>query len=446
MDWTEDAAQSLTQTFDGSFGAAGVVVGAACIDGTGWASTVSPADSPADGRFELGSVTKTMTATLVALLEADNRLRLDDEIGRWLSAGANGGITVRQLATHTSGLPRLAPNLDLRTVDRANPWAGFSFARAEEGLRQAVVAPGSPWLYSNFGYQLLGLVLERASGCSYQQLITDRLLVPLAMSCSGVGVGVGDGVGFGGGGVPLPGHNGDGEVPRWDHPFGAGGVEATISDLARYAQACLHPPRTPLGAAITAALTPQFEVGDGRTQALAWQVRKDGIRVHGGGTAGFSSAVIVDPGGDRAIAMLASCGPGYAQALGHAAFLALKGDDPRAARPQPPGPEWDDRARGIIQLLLDGRSGDVHARASSAFQSNISVEQLDRAWRTRSRGLGQVAEVLVSCSRPAGRIIADLTITFAGGSLALRIGFEEPGQIAGLRFVPPREAQAILPE
>jgi CubicO group peptidase (beta-lactamase class C family) len=442
MDWTKGAAQSLAETFDGSFGASGVVVAAACIDGSGRASAVSPGDSPDDGRFEIGSVTKTMTATLVALLESDGRLRLDDEVGRWLSAGANGGITVRQLATHTSGLPRLAPNLDLRTVDRANPWAGFSFERAEEGLRQAVAAPGSAWLYSNFGYQLLGLVLERASECSYQELITDRLLVPLAMSCSGVG----DSVGFGGGSIPLPGHNGGGEVPRSDHPLGAGGVEATIGDLARYGEACLHPPQTPLGAAITAALAPQFEVGDGRTQALAWQVRDDGIRVHGGGTAGFSSAVIIDPGRDRAVAMLASCGGGYAQALGHAAFLALAGDDPRAARPQPPGPEWDDRAREIIQLLLDGRTSDVHARAALAVRDQLSAERLDRAWRGKTQDLGQVAEVLVSCSRPAGRVVADVTITFARGTVVLKIGFEPSGQIVGLRFVPPQEALAVLPE
>jgi D-alanyl-D-alanine-carboxypeptidase/D-alanyl-D-alanine-endopeptidase len=91
----------------------GVVVGAACIDAAGMVSTVSPGNSPADSSFEIGSVTKTMTATLVALLAADGQLRLDDEVGRWLSAGANGRITVRQLATHTSGLPRLPPNLDL---------------------------------------------------------------------------------------------------------------------------------------------------------------------------------------------------------------------------------------------------------------------------------------------------------------------------------------------
>jgi D-alanyl-D-alanine-carboxypeptidase/D-alanyl-D-alanine-endopeptidase len=287
MSWSEEAARSLAETFTGSFGNARVVIAAACIDDAGPVSVVSPSDSPADGRFEIGSVTKTMTATLVALLEADGRLRLDDEIGRWLSAGNNGGITVRQLATHTSGLPRIAPNLDLRTVDQANPWAGFSFERAEEGLRQAVVVPGSPWLYSNFGYQLLGLILERAGGHSYETLISDRLLAPLAMTCSGVGNS--------GGGIRLPGHAWSGEVSRWDHPLGAGGVETTIGDLTRYAEACLHPPQTALGAAITAALAPQFEVGDGRTQALAWQVRDDGIRVHDGGTAGFSSAIIHRP-------------------------------------------------------------------------------------------------------------------------------------------------------
>jgi serine-type D-Ala-D-Ala carboxypeptidase/endopeptidase len=230
MTWSEDAASQLAETFDGAFDAPSVATAAACTDESGTAIQVTPGDTPADGRFEIGSVTKTMTAALLALLEADGRLRLEDEVGRWLSAGANGGITLRQLATHTSGLPRLAPNVDLRTVDQANPYAGFGSGQAEDGLRQAVPAPDRPHLYSNFGYQLLGLVLERASGLPYQELITERLLVPLAMTCSGVGTG--------GGGIRLPGHANGGEVPHWDQPLGgAGAVEATIGDLAAYAAA-----------------------------------------------------------------------------------------------------------------------------------------------------------------------------------------------------------------
>ena len=437
MTWNEDAAQSLVETFDGALGAPGAVTAAACTDETGTAIQVSPADAPADGRFEIGSVTKTMTATLLALLEADGRLLLDDQAGHWLSAGANGAITLRQLATHTSGLPRLAPNLDLSTVDRANPYAGFGFEQAEEGLRQAVLAPNHPHLYSNFGYQLLGLVVERASGHSYQNLITEWLLKPLAMTCSGVDSS--------GAGIRLPGHARGGEVPHWDHPLsGAGGVEATISDLAAYARACLYSPRTPLGAAIAAAQEPQVPIGNGRHQALAWQVRDYGIRVHGGGTGGFSSAVLIDAGRGRAVAMLASCG-GSAEALGQAAMLALADDDPRTARPQPPGPEWDERAREIIRLLLDGRAADVHARMSPSSQGLVSAEQLDRAWQARTRDLGPAGEVSIDCLRPSGRVVADARIAFARGTLALRIGFYPSGQIAGIRVLP-EEKPSPLPD
>jgi CubicO group peptidase (beta-lactamase class C family) len=181
MAWAEQAARSLAETFEGSFDAAGVAVAAAAVDG---ADTVSHrSGAPPDGRFEIGSVTKTMTATLLALLAADGTLNLDDEAGRWLRAGPNGAITLRQLATHTSGLPAVAPNF--RPADPGNYWAAFTAELAEEGLRQAALTPGRR--YSNFGYQLLGLVLERAADQSYAALVADRLLVPLSMTSSGVG-------------------------------------------------------------------------------------------------------------------------------------------------------------------------------------------------------------------------------------------------------------------
>jgi hypothetical protein len=71
---------------------------------------------------------------------------------------------------------------------------------------------------------------------------------------------------------------------------------------------------------------------------------------------------------------------------------------------------------------------------------------LIEAWRDRNRDLGQVAEVLVSCTRPTGRVVADVRISFAGGTVALRIGFDASGEIAGLRIMPPQEAQSVLPE
>ena len=429
MAWSADAARPLTEAFDGALGAPGTVIAVACLDDAETVIQVNPGDTPADGRFEVGSVTKTMTATLLALLAADGRLRLDDGVGRWLPACANGGITLRQLATHTSGLPRFAPNMGLPTVDLANPYAGFGGEQAEEGLRQAVAAPGAPVLYSNFGYQLLGLVLERASGLPYEQLITGRLLAPLGMSRSGVGGNAG--------GTPLPGHDHRGELPHWDRPLAAaGGVEATIGDLARYAGACLRPPPGPLGAALSTAQTPQLPVEAGGHQALAWRVSDDGIRWHIGSTGGFSAAVLIDPVRGRAIAILASCF-GRAQSLRQAGLLTLAGDDPRAARPQPPGPEWDERAREIIRLLLDGRAAEIQVRAPDAGRERMFAERLDLPWRDRTRDLGQPVGFQVSCWRSDRGVMADTTITFDRGTLGLRIGFAPSGQVWGLSLLPP---------
>jgi CubicO group peptidase (beta-lactamase class C family) len=440
MAWAEQAARSLTETFDGPFEAAGVAVAAAGIDiaSTGEAGTAlhaGPPDTPANGRFEIGSVTKTMTATLLALLAAEGRLTLDDEIGRWLPAGANGWITLRRLATHTSGLPRIAPNF--RPVDLDNFWAGFTPELAEEGLRQVTVIPGATRVYSNFGYQLLGLVLERASGQDYATLITDRLLSPLSMTCSGVGRA--------GGGIPLPGHAGGREVPHWDRPLpGAGAVEATIGDLARYAEACLRPPPTPLGAALRAAQEPQAPIEAGRAQALGWIVVDGRLRGHTGGTGGFSSCVITDASRERAIAILISSG-GYSDALARAARLALAGRDPREARLEPLGPEWEDRTREVVQALLDGRTAEVHARATPRFRGRMPLEDFDRAWSRQARVAGPAGEVSVSCQRRSALVTADVTIGFAQAPLAMRIAFLESGEIAGLRLLPQPE-RASQPE
>jgi CubicO group peptidase (beta-lactamase class C family) len=300
MTWGKQAADSLAETLGSWFTSDGVAAAAAAVDASGTFIAASPPDLPADGRFEIGSVTKTMTATVLASLAADGALGLDDPIGRWLSAGQHSQITIRQLATHTSGLSAVAPNRQATQDNPANPWVGYTFERAEEGLRQATVTPGNPWRYSNLGYQLLGLILQRASGTDYPALMTSRLLAPLAMTHSGVGRH--------GEGALLPGHAADRQAPRWEHPWGAGGVEATITDLACYANAGLLPPATPLGTAIRLAQTPLLPREDGSRQALGWVVEDGTVCWHTGGTGGFSSCVMIDHGQGRAVAALLSYG------------------------------------------------------------------------------------------------------------------------------------------
>ena len=425
MTWSEDAAGTLAETFDGTYAAPGVVTAAACIDEAGTAIRACPGDMPADGRFEIGSITKTMTATLLALLEADGTLALNDEVSRWLPASPESRITLRQLATHTSGLPRLAPNHG--EADPANPYARFGPVQAEEGLRQAVLAPGRPHLYSNFGYQLLGLVLERASGLPYQELISHRLLEPLAMTCSGSGGS--------GGGTPLPGHGNDGEVPRWDQPLpGAGGVEATIGDLARYTRACLHPPQDPLGAAIAAAQAPQFPL---ETAAAR---RSPGSS---GKTASASTRR------DRRVHLRHPHRPRPLPRRRHAGQLRWR----LAARPRcspgpcrrrsPRGPPSAARTRMGRPRPRDHpdaarRAGRGRPRAHDRRvpgpgiprAARPGLARVDTRPRPGDRGPGQLPG-------PADFIAADVTVTFASGSRAGQIHFDSSRQIAGLRFPPP---------
>jgi CubicO group peptidase (beta-lactamase class C family) len=432
MTWTHQAARTLAGALSGSFTADGVVVAAAAVDSTGTAMDITPVATAEDRRFEIGSVTKTMTATMLALLVGEGVLRLDDEIGRWLLAGPNDTITLRQLATHTSGLPSTAPNLRIGQSDPRNPWAGYGFEQAEEGLRQARVTPGNPSRYSNLGYQLLGLILQRASGQDYPSLITERLLDPLSMMHSGVGRR--------GEGTVLPGHAEGHEVPAWDHPLGAGGVEATIHDLASYARACLFPPPTPLGKAITLAQTPVLRVEDSAEQALAWIVRPGGVREHSGGTGGFSACVTIDHHRGRAVAILVSNqgSPAYSSHLKQAAQLVLAGEDPRKANAPQPWPSWQEDAHAVTRAFLDGHIAQVHARLAPQVHTKITTEQLKRAWTNRIQPAGPAGEIAIVHHEIAatGAVVADITIPFAADRQHLRMVILPSGQLGGLAFLP----------
>ena len=432
MTWGKQAAHSLAETLGGWFAGDGVAAAVAALDATGTDLAASPADLPADGRFEIGSVTKTMTATVLATLAADGALSLDDPISRWLTAGPHGEITVRQLATHTSGLPAVAPNRQAGPTDPANPWAGYTFERAEEGLRLATVTPGNPWRYSNLGYQLLGLILQRASGTDYPALMTGRLLAPLAMTHSRVGPR--------GAGTLLPGHAGGHPAPRWEHPWGAGGVEATIGDLARYARACLFPPDTPLGAAIRLAQTPVLARADGSRQGLAWVVDDGSVCWHTGGTGGFSSCVMVDHGQGRAVAALLSYGgsPAYASRLKSAARLALAGADPRQAAEPEPWPSWRADAQDAVRALLAGDIAGVHARLAPQRRAKVTVQQLESAWRKAMPHAAPQADVTVVRHEIAasGAVVAHIAVSTPAESRGLRMVILPSGELGGFTPAP----------
>jgi serine-type D-Ala-D-Ala carboxypeptidase/endopeptidase len=253
------------------------VIAAVAADQGGYAVKLSDS-CPLDGRFEIGSITKTMTGAVLASLVNDGVVGFADPIGRWLEAGHNGDITLIQLATHTSGLPRLPPG---HTPGAADPYAFLTAEVAERELRLIPPAPrAAEWDYSNFGFQVLSLALERAAGRSFGALLDQRLFRPLAMTCSGV-AGHGQG-------TKVQGHAGGRAVRPWTHHlWGAGGVEASAEDLARYLSACLLPPGTPAGHALRLAQRPHHRIDPLRSAGLGWALGPPGYLGHDGGTSGF---------------------------------------------------------------------------------------------------------------------------------------------------------------
>jgi serine-type D-Ala-D-Ala carboxypeptidase/endopeptidase len=309
--WAAEHAQSVFDAVTGAFRGDGIVAAVAAIDADS-PVLVSTEGMPADGRFEIGSVTKTMTATLLACLVGEGTVALDDPVGRWLDAGPNARITLEELATHTSGLPRLAPN---QPVLGPNPYRRFTAERAEKGLRATTRRAGSERVYSNFGYQLLGLAIERASGRAYQDLLSERLLEPLAMHCTGVGAA--------GGGTRLTGHAHHRPVRHWDHALpGPGAVEASVGDLARYLSACLSPPDSPLGGAIELCQQPRVPIDGQRSGGLAWMIVR-GRLWHNGGTGGFAAAVGLDRAARRGLGVLTNTYRRSSPVLTNAVRLAL---------------------------------------------------------------------------------------------------------------------------
>ena len=306
------AAYTAARTADGPF--VGLVVGVVDASGArawGFGRTSTAADAPApDGatRFEVGSVTKTFTALLLAEAAARGEVTLATPVGALLPdtlrlAPGVAALTLRQLVTHTSGLPRLPTNLGMpgAGLDLRDPYAAYSPARLHAFLAD-VRLDSARFAYSNVGAGLLGYLLARRAGTTYAALLADRITGPLGLGATGL--------------APDPardatGHAGGAPVPFWtftDALVGAGGVRASADDLLRYLAAHLGLVETPLADALRATHAVQAEASRGRGIALAWFTGgPDGrLRWHNGGTGGFTSFVGFDPATGRGVVVLSN--------------------------------------------------------------------------------------------------------------------------------------------
>lgn len=258
---------------------------------------------PLDGDtvFEIGSVTKVFTSLLLADMVQRGEVALTDPVAKYLPPEVKmpqrGGreITLQDLANHTSGLPRLPSNL--ASKDATNPYADYSVEQLYQFLSsyQLTRDIGSKYEYSNLGGGLLGHVLARRAGMSYEELVQTRICGPLGMKSTAITLS-----------ADLKsrlavGHDPELKpVPNWDLPTlaGAGALRSTANDLLTFLAANLGYTKSPIAPAMAAMLTVRRPTGvQGLEIGLGWHIlTRDGNEIvwHNGGTGGYRTFVAYD--------------------------------------------------------------------------------------------------------------------------------------------------------
>ncbi|PJE96552.1 penicillin-binding protein [Streptomyces carminius] len=317
-------------------------------------------------RFELGSVTKTFTALLLAESVARGEVRADEPIagrlpGPAVPRGLGDRITFEHLATHTAGLPRLPPGLPRRALPRwfTNPYETFTPEHLLRSLPRVRVRrpPGERVRYSNLGVGLLGQLLGEAAGTGpadrsgpagqtdptgYAAALTARVLAPLGLADTTCDPEV----------PQATGHFHHRPRPPWRIPGlpGAGALRSSPRDLLRYLTALLDPPDGParipgtLRTALHDVTRPRVTEPGGDRVCLVWKSRlltaADGapreLLFHSGGTRGFTSFAGFSPTTGTALAALTNGSPTLRGTFIHTAYRALRELTLEAPPRQPP--------------------------------------------------------------------------------------------------------------
>lgn len=318
----DEAVRELVLPYIDKRQAKGIVVGLIEPDGSRRVLTFGEAGEgarplAASSVFEIGSVTKTFTGAVLADMVRRGEVKLDDPVSKHLPRGVRvpsldgRQITLLDLATHMSGLPRFPTGY---VPDPANPYGDYAaedlyaFLNSHELAR----APGAKFEYSNLGMGLLGHALARRAGTkSFQTLVAERVLRPLGMKMTAYGRPA----------ALAPwmtkGHNQQGEVAT---PFdmsdvavlaGGGGLKSNVTDLMTYLEANLGEPTSPLEHAMRDAHRAHHSPRPGMEVGLGWMtMRRAPLTLVGlnGGTAGYSTFVAFDPETRAGVVVLANSG------------------------------------------------------------------------------------------------------------------------------------------
>lgn len=312
----------------------------ACLAGYGAADDAARTPNTVNTVFNIGSITKAVTAATVYDLAEEGKLALDDRVGDLVPelTGPVARVTVKHLLLHTSGL-KGTHGQDHRPLDRAAALAAIN--TLEPAFR-----PGTGYAYSNAGYTLLALIIEKVSGTGYRAYTASKML---RLPDGRVAGGFWDGrpaapgpraTGYLDGG--RTGERGDFAGPHWALD-GNGGLAMTARDLAAWTHA-LFTGRLVSAKSARAISEPGYDQGEGRAETPGWVAYDASVygtpflaTAGGGGDVGHSVVVLWVPGKQRVVALASNKPKVSAEQLLQRVGPALVAGDPLPLPRRPAG-------------------------------------------------------------------------------------------------------------
>jgi serine-type D-Ala-D-Ala carboxypeptidase/endopeptidase len=276
-----------------------------------------------DTVFEIGSITKSFTATLLAQAVLSGKVMLDAPVAQLLPdfkipSRAGKEITLEQLGTQHSALPRLPSNMQPK--DPADPYADYDTAKLKAFLAdyQLLRDPGADYEYSNLGFGLLGYALAQVEHTTYGAMTDEQILKPLGMTMSGTVLSDTMRAHL------APGHDNTGSAMKnWDFDAlaGAGAIRSTANDMLRYLKANMGIDQSPLTDAMKLAQQPRSDMTKTIRIGLAWMTTRRGIIWHNGETGGYHSFLGFTADGRHGVVILSNTAANFDD-LGFATLVA----------------------------------------------------------------------------------------------------------------------------
>jgi D-alanyl-D-alanine carboxypeptidase len=367
-------------------------------------------------KFRMASHSKLFTATAVMQLREQGKLRLDDPVSKYLpwfqvksAESEDPSITIEELLTHSSGLPREA----------GSHWTTFEFPTTEQlralmAEREAPFSPDVRWKYSNLAYSIAGMVIEAVSGQSWADYVQQHIYQPLGMTSSSVDQNVsGLAVGYS---RRMP------DGTRGVNPFvdargmaAATGITSTVEDMAKFVSAQFRKGRMG-GRQIlsTGSLRDMHRVRmleNNWTQgnAIGFAVRREGDKVyvsHGGGYPGYQTQTMLQLDGKVGVIVLTNADDSSPAVMATQLMNTVGQAVAKAIAQAPVTPTWDPSWSRFAGLYR-GRGGDSQVVELNRRLVIISpnAANLDNPIRLEPIGNGLFRYVAPVGGGPVGEIV-----------------------------------------